>query len=267
MSRDGVRWQSLRRGDVAAARAGAAPSRSYPSGRSSSTATTCRWTPTATPRRPSRSVPPRLRPSLSWSRPPCGGASRATGWASRGPSRCRRGPWRRCSSRSARASPRTASAHRAAERPRRQHRARCTRRAPVSPRTGIRAAGRPLLAARRDRAGGALPASMRGSIGHAGRDRDLAPAPPATGGGGSAPVRRRATRMPRSVLPPPLASVAVMPPDPASESPTGVYGGFLPSRALDLGARAMGAIVARLVELLAAFRETPVPVGWGRHAR
>jgi creatinine amidohydrolase len=73
---------------------------------------------------------------------------------------------------------------------------------------------------------------------------------------GTLPADGHATRMPRSVLPAPYADSLIAAPDPATESPSGVYGD--PSAATaERGARAFEAIVAGLVEFLEAYASTP----------
>ncbi len=75
---------------------------------------------------------------------------------------------------------------------------------------------------------------------------------------GTLPVDGVATRMPRSVLPPAFIDAAIMPPDPAAESPSGVYGD--PSAAsASLGEAALDIIVQRVAEFLDAFARTPLP--------
>ncbi len=64
------------------------------------------------------------------------------------------------------------------------------------------------------------------------------------------------TSLPRSVLPPEWAELAVMPPDPTAESPTGVYGVATSARA-EFGAEIIEVATTRLVELLRIVREMP----------
>jgi creatinine amidohydrolase len=73
---------------------------------------------------------------------------------------------------------------------------------------------------------------------------------------GPLPADGTATRMPRSALPAAFADALISAPDPATESPTGVYGD--PSAATEaLGAAALNLIVDRLVVFLEAYRDTP----------
>jgi creatinine amidohydrolase len=136
----------------------------------------------------------------------------------------------------------------------------CTRLAAV----GVRAAGVHYWSL----AGHALERLSRvdgGRIGHAGEIETSLQLHLRPDSVGPLPADSTATRLPRSVLPPAFADAVIMPPDPASESPTGVYGD--PSSATaQLGAQAADAIVARLVEFLAAFRTVPLPAGGGHAA-
>lgn len=66
----------------------------------------------------------------------------------------------------------------------------------------------------------------------------------------------------RSLLPPAFAGVALMPPDPSLESPSGIYGD--PSSAsAELGERILETSASRLVDFLAVFRGLPLPIKEG----
>lgn len=82
---------------------------------------------------------------------------------------------------------------------------------------------------------------------------------------GPLPADGAATRMPRSALPAAFADAMISAPDPATESPTGVYGD--PSGATaELGAAALERIVDGLVTFLEAYRDSP-PVERGASGR
>lgn len=97
----------------------------------------------------------------------------------------------------------------------------------------------------------------RGRIGHAGEietSLQLYLRPEAVG---QIPESGVGTSLPRSILPPSLAEAAIVPPDPAVESPSGIYGD--PSGAsAELGAAVLDAVVDGIVEFLAALRESPL---------
>jgi creatinine amidohydrolase len=95
-----------------------------------------------------------------------------------------------------------------------------------------------------------------GRIGHAGEietSLQLHLRPEAVG---PLPADGAATRMPRSVLPASAVDAVIIPPDPAAESPTGVYGDPTAGSA-ELGAAVFEVIVERLVAFLEAYRSTP----------
>jgi creatinine amidohydrolase len=96
----------------------------------------------------------------------------------------------------------------------------------------------------------------RGRIGHAGEietSLQLHLRPETVG---PLPEDGAGTRMPRSVLPPDAIEAVIIPPDPAAESPSGVYGDPTGASA-ELGAAVLEVIVERLVEFLEAYRSTP----------
>jgi creatinine amidohydrolase len=70
------------------------------------------------------------------------------------------------------------------------------------------------------------------------------------------PAEGDETGLPRSALPAAWAEVVVAPPDPAAESPTGVYGVARAARA-EFGTEIVELASARLVEFLRVFRRLP----------
>ena len=70
------------------------------------------------------------------------------------------------------------------------------------------------------------------------------------------PTDQTETALPRSVLPQEWAEIVVMTPDPAAESPSGIYGVASAARA-EFGAELVEVAAARLVGFLRVFRDLP----------